>query len=323
MKRSKQIQSLINKKSGQEVAKQNFGKTDARYWHAVIFKPIYTRDGKTHCVEDWATRIQWRGRRELFNLKTPNKTAAAAKAKEIYTTLVGAGWDAALEKFKAEMQRKAVSTVGDFLTELRGHWSGKPKTFEDYCRSFHTILSQIFGIKGGREKFDYVNGGRDAWVAKIDRIKLGDVTPDKVNKWRIAFVKRVDGNPVKQRRARITCNSLMRQAKSLFSTELLTHVAMHKPDKLPFDGVAFYERESMRYHSTLDLEALIRDAVRELPQGQLKIFLLATMAGLRRNEIDKLQWQAVRWTAGVIRIEPTEHFTPKTTDSGGRWCWLT
>ncbi len=61
MKRSKQIQSLINKKSGQEVAKQNFGKTDARYWQAVIFKPIYTRDGKTHCVEDWATRIQWRG----------------------------------------------------------------------------------------------------------------------------------------------------------------------------------------------------------------------------------------------------------------------
>jgi hypothetical protein len=117
--------------------------------------------------------------RELFNLKTPNKTAAAAKAKEIYTTLVGMGWDAALEKFKPEMQRKAVSMVGDFLNELREHWSGKPKTFEDYCRSFRTILSQIFGIKGGREKFDYVNGGRAAWVAKIDRIKLAHVTPDK------------------------------------------------------------------------------------------------------------------------------------------------
>jgi integrase len=81
--------------------------------------------------------------------------------------------------------------------------------------------------------------------------------------------------------------------------------------------VAFYERESMRYNSTLDFEALIQDAVRELPQEQLKVFLLATMAGLRRNEIDKLQWQAFRWTAGVIRIEPTEHFTLKTADSGG------
>ena len=200
---------------------------------------------------------------------------------------------------------------------MRAHWSGKPKTFEDYCRSFRTILSQIFGVEGGREKFDYLKGGRDAWIAKIDRIKLADVTPDKVNRWRIAFVKRAAGNPVKQRRARITCNSLMRQAKSLFAPELLRHVAMHKPDKLPFDGVAFYKRESMRYQSKVDVEALISDAMRELPQEQLKIFLLATMVGLRRNEIDKLQWEAFQWKQGAIRIETTEHSTPKTSDSAG------
>ena len=41
MKSSKQNGADRDKKSGQEVAKQNFGKTDARYWHDVIFKPIY------------------------------------------------------------------------------------------------------------------------------------------------------------------------------------------------------------------------------------------------------------------------------------------
>jgi hypothetical protein len=81
------------------------------------------------------------------------------------------------------------------------------------------------------------------------------VTPEKVNKWRIAFVKKVGANPVKQRRARITANSLMRQAKSLFSPALLTHIAMHTPEKLPFNGVSFYERESMRYHSTVEIES--------------------------------------------------------------------
>jgi hypothetical protein len=146
------------------VAKHGFGKTDVRYWCDAIFKPEYRRDGQKLKVEAWAARMQWRGRRETFNLKTPNKTAAAGKAKEIYTMLVGAGWDATLEKFKPEMARKSVSTVGDFLTELRGHWSGKPKTFEDYCRSFRHILSEIFQIKGGRERFDYVNGGRAAWI---------------------------------------------------------------------------------------------------------------------------------------------------------------
>jgi integrase len=317
MKSSKQIRSRVNTKSGQEVAKRNFGKTDARYWHEVIFKPSYTKDGKTLRVEHWAARIQWLGKRESFNLKTSNKAAAAAKASDVYKMLVGAGWDATLAKFKPDVARKSVSTVGDFLTELRGHWSGKPKTFEDYCRSFRTILSQIFGIKGGREKFDYVSGGRNEWLAKINHIKLADVTPDKINKWRIAFVRKAGGNPVKERRAKITCNSLIRQAKSLFASKLLKHVAMHKPDMSPFDGVAFYKRESMRYRRTVDIEALIKDAVQELPQEQLKIFLLATMVGLRRDEIDKLQWQAFHWNDSAIRIETTEHLTPKSSDSAG------
>jgi integrase len=73
----------------------------------------------------------------------------------------------------------------------------------------------------------------------------------------------------------------------------------------------------MRFHSTVDIETLISDAVRELPQEQLKIFLLATMAGLRRDEIDKLQWQAFRWNDGVIHIGTTKHFTPKTSDGAG------
>ena len=62
----------------------------------------------------------------------------------------------------------------------------------------------------------------------------------------------------------------MRQAKSLFSPDLLGYVSLHKPDKLPFDGVPFYERESQRYRSNIDIEELIQAAVRELPQEQLK-----------------------------------------------------
>jgi hypothetical protein len=103
-------------KSGQEVAKQpnessaNFSKTDVRYWQTAIFKPKYTREGETVAIDDWSMRIQWRWHRESFNLKTPNKQAAAAKTKDIYTMLIGAGWDATLERFKPEMARKSVST---------------------------------------------------------------------------------------------------------------------------------------------------------------------------------------------------------------------
>ena len=45
------------------------------------------------------------------------------------------------------------------------------------------------------------------------------------------------------------------------------------------------------------------------------MLLLASLAGLRRKEIDLLPWSAFLWEQGVIRIEATRHFTPKTADS--------
>lgn len=138
-------------KNGAKVAQQTFGKSDARYWYDAIFKRPYVRNGQTLRAADWTVRLQWRGRREFFNLQTPNKSAAAAKARDIYVMLVGAGWDETLAKFKPKMQRKSVSTVGEFLDELRGHWAGKSNTFEGYCQKFRTIVSQIFGVRGGRK----------------------------------------------------------------------------------------------------------------------------------------------------------------------------
>ena len=322
MKNSKQFQTVLNGQSVQEVSKQtsqlgHFPKTDMRHWQGKVFQPSYTRDGETRLVKEWAVKIQHRGRRETFNLHTGNKVAAAAKAKEIYAMLVGAGWDAALAKFKPEMVRRDLRTVGAFLDELRGHWAGKPKTLEDYSQKFRTMLAGIYGIKGDDSRFDHINGGREKWVARLDAIRLDRVTPARVKRWKIAFVKKAGGNPILQRRARISCNSIMRQAKSLFAPETLKTLGASKPATTPFDGVKFYPRESMRYRSTVDIEALITDAIRTLPEQQLKVFLLATMAGLRRNEIDKLQWSAFRWADGLIRIETTEHFTPKTDDSGG------
>jgi len=51
--------------------------------------------------------------------------------------------------------------------------------------AFHYFSSQRFSFqhftKVERGKFDYVKGGRTARVAKIERTKLADVTPGKIN----------------------------------------------------------------------------------------------------------------------------------------------
>jgi integrase len=58
-----------------------------------------------------------------------------------------------------------------------------------------------------------------------------------------------------------------------------------------------------------------RSAQEELDPERLKMFLLAVMAGLRRKEIDLLEWKSLRWPKNVIRIEPTEFFHPKSEHS--------
>ena len=73
----------------------------------------------------------------------------------------------------------------------------------------------------------------------------------------------------------------------------------------------------MRYRSSFDVEQVVADAQEKLPQEQLKIFLLAFMAGLRRNEIDKLEWPSFQWTQNLIRIEATRYLQPKSEDSIG------
>jgi hypothetical protein len=68
----------------------------------------------------------------------------------------------------------------------------------------------------------------------------------------------------------------------------------------------FYRRTSLRYHSTFDEFQFIEAAKRKLAPSepeQFKIFLLTVMAGLRRREIDTVEWNEERYqtAAGVQR----------------------
>jgi integrase len=295
-----------------------YAKTDLRYWLAVTFRQTYARYGSTRRVRNWAAKIQHAGRRETFNLGTPNKTAAASRARQIYLSLQSSGWEVTVGKFKPkpELVQKVSVTVGEFLREIKTTLLARPKTIESYCRAFRMIVANICGIEGGPEKYDYVRGGREQWLARINAIKLREITPDKVHRWKIQFIRRAGNDPVKQRAARISANSLMRQAKSLFSPKILKFVRLDVKST-PFEGVPFEPRQSMRYRSSFDVVQLISLAQQQLPIEQLKIFLLAIMAGLRRNEIDKLEWSAFREIDNIIRIEPTRYFQPKTEDSSG------
>ena len=69
------------------------------------------------------------------------------------------------------------------------------------------------------------------------------------------------------------------------------------------------------------LESARGELATEHPE-QYKIFLLGAMAGLRRNEIDVLPWTAFHWNEGLIRIETTKHYRPKSHNSEGDVAWI-
>jgi integrase len=260
------------------------------------------------------------GGQKKTTLGTPIKHVAAERARDFYLTLTEAGWDEAFRQLKPEIVRRDRSTIGDFVAELEAKADIEPKTLAGYCVALRKIVSDAFGIDGGRDKYDYRSGGRQRWLERVHAVRLGDVTPAVVQKWKRDFLARAGGDPVRRRAAAISVNSFLRRAKSLFAPRATKHLSIPLPSPLPFEGVSFEKRQSTRYRSTINVEELTRAAREELaPNDELAflVFLLALGAGLRRMEIDRLEWSAFLWDKNMIRIEQTQHLRLKTEHSIG------
>jgi integrase len=282
------------------------------YWEHSIFQ----RRPKGN----WHMILQHGGERRKISLSTDNKTAAAEKARNVYLAVLSDGWEAAVSALRGiERPAPTEATVGEFLEELKAKADLKPETLKGYAVAFRAIIEEIFDLKeGGKEKFDYKSGGHARWLERIHSIRLADVTPARVQAWKRAFIARAGDDPLKQRSARTSFNSFLRRAKSLFAPKCVKHLSIALPSPLPFDGIAFEPKQSSRYRSSIDAAALTIAAQRELAEEDEPVylaFLLALGAGLRRGEIDRLQWGAFRWDHHAIRIEPTAHFEPKTEHS--------
>src|SRR6202043_1817136 len=126
---------------------------------------------------------------------------------------------------------------------------------------------------------------------------------------------RAGNNPSRVRSARISVNSIIRQASSLFAAKRIENLPSPELIPDPFQGVKLERRQSMAYRSGFSIQEVTKAALSELDPESLKVYLLASMAGLRRDEIDKLQWSAFKWDQKLLRIEPTQYFRPKSEKS--------
>jgi integrase len=322
-----QNSASLNGKCGHRNGHSNFertmkelSKSDVRYWQKRLFCHVRETDGKKYIDNDWSVRIAHQGRREKFMLATDNRYEAAQKARSIYRRLVAVGWEQTLTEFKpakAAKPGRCNLTLGEFLEALRQLHTSRAKTIESYAVALRKIAADLSGIESGGRGGDPENHRQ--WRKKVETIPLAFLTPERIQTWKEQFLVRAGTDPVKQRKARVSVTSFLRRARSLFSPRMIERLeSIILPDPLPFAGIRLEKRSMPRYQSTFDALRLVKAAQDELAidePEQYKVLVLAVMAGLRRNEIDKLEWSAFQWHSGKISIAATEFFHPKSDDS--------
>jgi integrase len=310
-------------------------KSDVRYWAKRVYRHKRTARGQIFEDKHYSVSLAHAKRREQFALATSNKLEAANKARAIHRVLVAQGWDAALEEFKNKPMfptrttdvhdrdvRNDDATIGEFLGELRALHASRVATIDDYASSLRRVAASIAGIpSGGR------GGSADThrkWRERVDACKLSILTTANIQKWRERFVVAAGSDPVKRAAARVSANTFLREARSLFSSRYLDGLELRLPEPLPFRSVKLERRAMPRYQSSFDVFELVRAATDELAtreSEQFKAFVLAVCAGLRRAEIDKLEWARFNWNASSINVAPTEFFRLKSEDSQ-RSVWI-
>ena len=326
--------ALTRAKSGRGMAggkePQQFPKTDFRHWERKVFRHSYLEDGVRVLAKTYSVRIAYRGLRHSFPLGLSNLRESAKKARDIYIMIIGQGWPETISHFKPdytppEPASEAI-TVGRYIALVSPVSEARARTVNGYAVALRRIAAGIHSLEGENRK-EHGKEALVAWRESVDAIPLADLTKDKVMAWKQAYVARAGEDLVARGRAIVTCNSLLRQAKALFSRKKILDVVpnvkdLDLPEPLPFAGVSLWEQNMPKYRSPVDPEILIRKAAVELGAEPAmaepwKIFLLALCCGLRRSEIDYLEWQQIDLKAGDLEVETTAWFKPKSKESAG------
>ena len=317
-----------------------FGKSDWRYWKEKVFKNSFQVKDGLYEQGVYSAKIQHKGRRERINLYQSNRELAARKACEIYMFLTANGWDETLEKFKPGIDGKIASpTVGEFLAEVDLQAEIRQSSKVSYFGKFRRLVAEVAGVKSDSSKY-HSGSGSVNYRAKVDAVKLSELTPTKVNAWKRKYVASAS-DEAEERARKETVNSILRNSKSLFSDKVLGFVAsdfmgektISTKDGVkklqgrlsipcnPFNDVSMEKVGKVKYNSEregMKAELIFVAAREELGRDQpelYKIFLLAITAGLRRKEIDWLKWDQVDFSKREISVQISKHYQLKSSDA--------
>ena len=315
-----------------------YSKSDYRYWKTKVFFNTYTYKGKKFKQSDYSVRFSEYFQRHTFGLGTGNKDEAARKAREIFLFRELNGWEPTLEKYKPKGEQKVESpTVEIFLNEIRDKTTLKPDTLYSYKKKFRRLIAEACGLKHEETR---VGKGNLALRKKVNKVMLSELTPAKIMTWKKKYLSKARNE--EEKRARVqTVNSIIRNSKSLFSANNIVFVAAeiggskHAYDRsgkrtlkgrliIPHDPFEDVSQEKVRIRkydaqrAGMDLGKLFKLAQNELLPSKpelYKVFLIAAVSGLRRKEIDWLQWDHIDFKQKLIYVQASTDYELKSAES--------
>ena len=308
--------------------RQGKGKNSAAYWQDRIFK----HDTRGVLSPHYSMKVAFKGHRMNFTTGTGNKEAAAKIAAGIYSDLLALGVEGTLAKHRPQKAKSdKVATVGEWITAAGGVSEVNPATLNQYAFSLRLIAGGIAALKKNKKRFGPKGGDSTKYRSMIDALSLETLTISALQKWRLSYVAKAK-TPAERQSRMTSCNSTIRQARSLFSAAIVFHLKdeLLLPSPRPFEippelatakgNPLLFPKQNARYLSKIDPKELLRKANEELATKEPAAFLamlLALGASLRRGEIDGLKWNQIDFKKGIIRVEVTESASLKTQDSQG------
>ena len=287
-----------------------------------MFRPKWIKNGVQGTSMCWYSQMAHAGKRAKVPLATNDKEEACRTAARLYRAICSKGWDAGVaEILPGQSERNAVvlPTLGELIEKVTVSGAvANAVTLYNYIYGLRWIAEHAFNMRSPDSKYDYKGGGNIRWRNRVDRIRIGRLTPERVTAGITRHLQQFADNPLKLKRAQRSVRSYLRNASAMFQESLMKAIHMEGLEN-PFRKVKQAAERAPRYNSKVDAQDLLLKAREDLQKDPeaYRVILLALGAGLRRGEIDNLRWDQIDRKKNRIRVEVTEDFEGKSEDSHG------
>ncbi|MDR2030231.1 MAG: tyrosine-type recombinase/integrase [Puniceicoccales bacterium] len=275
--------------------------------------------------QDYHIRLQFNGKQRWFNTQTADLERAASVAMRFYEHLLVLGnWESARQKiFPKSSPSKGELTVGSYVEEVLRKSAKNERTLQIYASKLRTLVSALFNIPHSPRTQTTCRKSHSQWLEAVNRVKLSAITAEGIQVWKKNRIQLFGTTPLNEQKVRRTIHTILQNVKALFAPGLRRLVADEFPPNFFADNLLQEGIRITPYVSKIHNLGEFKDRVLEglwaseapVEREAGKAILLALFLGMRRGEMDTLNWKQIDFSTRQVAVCTTEFMRVKTHGS--------